>query len=211
MDIEADAFGTLSFEGDEDEVALSPEFEALSASFWATRSAYVAGTISHDLAASRFQTLRLRDSSGTEWTLGATSAAWYMRSPGATWSRSEVPPIGVQVDRAAVPLWVTAGVESMRELSEQGGRESEDGFNPFQRKSQPLLRSAAGNVRPKTDSDLDWVYEDWDEDDFSDGVPQSLDVSASVADAFGASAPVDRERPEDDGGFDLESLFIRPE
>lgn len=212
MGVEADAFGTLSFEDDADEVALSPEFEALSASFWATRSSYIAGTISHDIAASRFRTLRLRDASGAEWTLGATSAVWYVRSAGSNWTRSETPPVGVQVDRSSIPSWVTAGIESVSSADGSAAVDTQDdGFNPFQRKSRPLLTSNAGNVRPRTDSNLDWVYDDWDDEDFSDGLPASLDAARAVSDSFGASAPVDREVPDDDGGFDLESLFLRPE
>lgn len=211
MGVEADAFGTLSFDEDSDEVALAPEFEALSASFWSTRSAYVSGSISHELAASRFRELRLRDSAGSEWTIGATSSSWYIRTPGSAWQKSDAPPVGRRVEVSAVPQWVTSGIESV--VAEDGEAQSvaDEGFNPFQRKAQPLLNVSSGNVRPRSSSDLGWVYEDWDDEDFSDGVPDSLDSTRATSEAFGATAPAERERPDEGDGFDLESLFLKPE
>lgn len=215
MDIESDAFGTLSFDDVDDDVAsLSPDFEALSAAFWATRSSYISGGMPHELAALRFQALRLLDSSGTEWTLGATSSSWYTRAPGCPWSRSGVPPIAAVVSRTDVPLWVTAGIESVGDGSDTDSsdeRSREDGFNPFQRKSQPLLASSVGNVRPRSESDLEWVYEDWEAEDFSSGVPGSLDSARALSDSFSAEAPVDRVMGDPQEGFDLDSLFLKPE
>lgn len=210
----SDAFGTLSFDDDED--SGSSEFETLHASFWATRAAYVSGAISHSLAARRFQALRLSDSSGDVWTLGPTSASWYVRSPGGQWRRSESPPVGVSPVLSGSDAWLSIGIESfVREDGSDDGVSStvddETGFNPFQRKSLPLIDSSAGSLRPSLDADVAWVYEDWEEGDadFSAGAPESLSPAAAVDGSFGA-APVDRDGSSGES-FDIDDLFLRPE
>ncbi len=77
------------------------EFSLLVARFSQLLSRYHAGTIGTVELAEQLSAERISDTDGGEWTIGASSGAWYRRLPNEAWA--QVPPPGSHV-RAAVQL-----------------------------------------------------------------------------------------------------------
>jgi hypothetical protein len=72
---------------------LSDGFRRLEALWRETLSAYLAGKFTSEQAAERLSLLKAFDKLDTEWTLGATSKAWYRKLPGSSsWVMSPPPP-----------------------------------------------------------------------------------------------------------------------
>lgn len=103
--------GTLRSEFDTEE-ELAPAWTALMGVAEEVRMAYSKGEITGHEAAVALSSLRLKDRTGSEWTVGASSGEWYRRLSGAMgWVRS-APPVVVE----AVPegqAWIEGGYESL--------------------------------------------------------------------------------------------------
>lgn len=103
--------GTLRSELDEDDGGgLHPSFEVLAGLVVTVRTAYTSFRITPEQAARICSTLRLEGRDGNEWTVGATSGAWYRRRTGeSVWQKSPLPINVIPVD-GIVPTWLSNGI-----------------------------------------------------------------------------------------------------
>lgn len=188
--------GTLRSELDEDDDGgLHPSFEILAGLVVTVRTAYTSFRITPEQAAKICAQLRLEGRDGNEWTVGATSGAWYRRRTGETvWQKSPLPINVIPVD-GVVPKWLSDGIageilaaeksakaaaqsdeeDASTETTDAGGGDPMDAFtrgaiNPFQRKhvddSLPVVSASAPKIAPSADQmDVDWILEEWEEFD----------------------------------------------
>ena len=188
--------GTLRSELDEDDDGgLHPNFEILAGLVVTVRTAYTSFRITPEQAARICAQLRLEGRDGNEWTVGATSGAWYRRRTGETiWQKSPLPINVIPVD-GVVPKWLSEGIaaeilaaekatmaaaqsdeeDAGTETTDAGGGDPMDAFtrgaiNPFQRKhvddSLPVVAASAPKIAPSADQmDVDWILEEWEEFD----------------------------------------------
>jgi hypothetical protein len=159
-DLQDNLLGTLRSELDEDDDGLHPSFEILAGLVVTVRIAYTSFRISPRQAAEICADLRLNGRDGNEWTVGATSGAWYRRRSGETvWQKSPLP-INVLPVEGSVPAWMSEGISARIAAAEKNlqdaevvdaaavgtdgeedaAREGDDFFgkgviNPFQRKN----------------------------------------------------------------------------
>lgn len=181
--------GTLRSELDEDDDGgLHPSFEILAGLVVTVRTAYTSFRITPEQAARICASLRLEGRDGNEWTVGATSGAWYRRRTGETvWQKSPLPINVIPVDGAA-PKWLAEGIAgeilaaeqaAQRKADETDGDDGEDqehgthegdgsdifargAINPFQRKNvdESALPVVAANT-PKTVASSSAMDIDW--------------------------------------------------
>lgn len=181
--------GTLRSELDEDDDGgLHPSFEVLAGLVVTVRTAYTSFRITPEQAARICAMLRLEGRDGNEWTVGATSGAWYKRRSGETvWQKSPLPINVVPVD-GVVPKWLAEGIAgeildaekaTQRKADEADGvetEEQEDGahvgdggdlfsrgaINPFQRKNvDETSLPVAATGTPKTVASSSAMDVDW--------------------------------------------------
>lgn len=101
----AELLGTTRSGLDRDEVELHPDFQQLQRSIDDLLGAFVRGELDSRDVAQRLADARVVDDQGLEWTMGATTRAWYCRVPGGTWAEALPPLIYVgQRDGVADPL-----------------------------------------------------------------------------------------------------------
>lgn len=86
--------GTLRSELDVEGV-LPAQFVALYATFESALGAYQRNELTKIALAEHLRALRCRDSSGVEWTLGASSLQWYRRGESGAWQPATPPSVGV--------------------------------------------------------------------------------------------------------------------
>lgn len=185
--------GTLRSElDDDDDGGLHPSFEILAGLVVTVRTAYTSFRINPRQAAEICADLRLSGRDGNEWTVGATSGAWYRRRTGEkVWQKSPLPINVVPVDGRA-PAWLSEGVAARILAAEKDVAEAEevddgddvdagsgdvDGndlfgkgvINPFQRKNvdESSLPTAVVATTPGSPvsavGDVDWILEEWEE------------------------------------------------
>lgn len=91
--------------------------------------AYATHAIRNDELAELLKRLRVRDSEGGEWTIGASSMAWYRRTPGLPWSRSNAPGKHVVAVSAVPDLVAEARIlQQVRALAEEKERANDGRF-----------------------------------------------------------------------------------
>ena len=90
------------------EAPMSAEFSLLAARFSQLLAHYRTGELDPVDLAVQLSAERVQDTDGGEWTIGASSGAWYHRVPGGSWT--QVPPPGPHV-RAVVRLVADTGTE----------------------------------------------------------------------------------------------------
>jgi len=187
--------GTLRSELDEDDDGgLHPSFEVLAGLVVTVRTAYTSFRITPEQAARICAMLRLEGRDGNEWTVGATSGAWYKRRTGeSVWQKSPLPINVVPVD-GVVPKWLTEAIageildaekatqrkadedaqEDAQEELDHGGDGadlfSRGAINPFQRKSVdetaiPVVVPGTPKTVASSAMDVDWILEEWEEFD----------------------------------------------
>lgn len=186
--------GTLRSElDDDDNGGLHPSFEILAGLVVTVRTAYTSFRINPRQAAEICADLRLRGRDGNEWTVGATSGAWYRRRTGEkVWQKSPLPINVVPVEGGA-PAWLSEGIAARILAAEKAITEAaqvDDGddvdadsdvdttgndlfgkgvINPFQRKNvdEHSLPTAVVATTPGTPvsavGDVDWILEEWEE------------------------------------------------
>lgn len=185
--------GTLRSElDDDDDGGLHPSFEILAGLVVTVRTAYTSFRINPRQAAEICADLRLSGRDGNEWTVGATSGAWYRRRTGEkVWQKSPLPINVVPVEGGA-PAWLSEGVAARILAAEKAVAEADqvdDGddvddrsgevdsndlfgkgvINPFQRKNvdESSLPTAVVATTPGSPvsavGDVDWILEEWDE------------------------------------------------
>lgn len=231
--------GTLRSEFDEDDSTLHVEFETLATLVGAARSAFLAFRLTPEQAATICAGLRLTGSDGNEWTVGASSGAWFRRHQGdPTWVKTSMPldvaPVYVQR-----PLWLQEGIGSQLLAAEQQIRDQSDTaavdtsgergtINPFQRKDAEYEtttvltpRSTATPRMAPTDDNGDWLFAEWDglERDRSAKrpslprvLPEELQTDTALAAAIGdGDAPVERVGSDRDGDAPVERGSVSPE
>lgn len=129
-----DAFlGTLRSELDED-VALEGAFAELYARFGALRDSYDSGRLDARSFGLALRDLRVIDTDGYQWTIGATTGKWYRRNQqeGGQWASAPVPAgTGTLVDHTgqasgwAVEDWEQRRARRLREDAERARAEEE--------------------------------------------------------------------------------------
>lgn len=129
-----DAFlGTLRSELDED-VPLEGAFAELYARFGALRDSYDSGRLDARSFGLALRDLRVIDTEGYQWTIGATTGRWYRRNQqdGGQWASAPVPAgTGTLVDAAgqvagwAVEDWEQRRARRLREEAEKARMEVE--------------------------------------------------------------------------------------
>lgn len=129
-----DAFlGTLRSELDED-VALEGAFAELYARFGALRDSYDSGRLDARSLGLALRDLRVIDTDGYQWTIGATTGKWYRRNQqeGGQWASAPVPAgTGTLVDHTgqasgwAVEDWEQRRARRLREDAERARAEEE--------------------------------------------------------------------------------------
>jgi hypothetical protein len=77
------------------EAPMSAEFSLLAARYARLMSFYQSGEINGEQLAAQLAEERVWDTDGGEWTIGASSGAWYRRVAGEGWT--QVPPPGPHV------------------------------------------------------------------------------------------------------------------
>jgi len=181
--------GTLRSELDEDDDGgLHPSFEILAGLVVTVRTAYTSFRITPEQAARICAQLRLEGRDGNEWTVGATSGAWYRRRTGEiAWQKSPLPINVIPVD-GAVPKWLTDGIageilaaekatkveaQSDGDVAGDGdghvsgeGSDPMDAFtrgaiNPFQRKHVDESFPVVASGAPKITPSADQMDIDW--------------------------------------------------
>lgn len=108
--------GALASEVNEPDV-LDPAFAAIADMTERIVTAVRAGALAEVPAAEHLQVLRLQDSSGVQWAVGATSLRWYRKVPGGVWKLA-VPPqsaddaarVSSQAALGAMPTELVAGL-----------------------------------------------------------------------------------------------------
>ena len=206
--------GSLRSELDDGEDALHPYFEALNSAADTVRVNYVNWKLRSPAAAQLFQTLKISDIDGREWTVGAVTGGWFRREGSkSTWIAS-MPPTGVTPDFANVPAWYSKGIVNLvgEYLADESDLLKEDSdtkeseanklngglgmANPFQTKEVTRL-DLGGEIRNATTSDTDWLVEEWENS--QNGAATDLETVQTM-DAEAASAD-----------FAAEKLFLPPE
>lgn len=129
-----DAFlGTLRSELDED-VTLEGAFAELYARFGALRDSYDSGRLDARSFGLALRDLRVIDTDGYQWTIGATTGKWYRRNQqeGIQWASAPVPAgTGTLVDHTgqasgwAVEDWEQRRARRLREDAERARAEEE--------------------------------------------------------------------------------------
>lgn len=151
-DLPKSVFGTLKSELDESP-DISPEFLALEAGVQAVRLAYMDGKISAEHAGAILRDLKLIDVNDCTWTIGATSTRWYRKVKGGAWELS-VHPENVALGRD-IPEWVNTGVyEIISRYTGKGEKKEERKLAPVNLLPKPVI--------PNSDSDRDWLFEEWE-------------------------------------------------
>lgn len=101
-------FGTLRSEFDTEE-ELDAGWEALANAAETIRLAYIREELEAKDVASALGQLKLKDRSGAEWTIGASSGEWYRRtSSNNQWLRTPAPSLATP-DLNDAPDWVSEG------------------------------------------------------------------------------------------------------
>ena len=122
-------FGTLRSEFDTEE-ELDEGWEALAKAAETIRLAYIREELEAKDVASALGQLKLKDRSGAEWTIGASSGEWYRRtSSNNQWLRTPAPSL-VTPDLNDAPDWVSEGVAalipSLGSWGTEGEKETEE-------------------------------------------------------------------------------------
>jgi len=207
-DLQESLLGTLRSELDDDDAGgLHPSFEVLAGLVVSVRTAYTSFRISPEQAARICALLRLEGQDGNEWTVGATSGAWFRRRVGERpWQKAMLPLNVAPVDGTA-PAWLTDGVGGLILEAENANKQAAanatadkeaDGgdamagmINPFQRtvideQSVAAVGVTTGSERPHLPGgsieDVDWLLEEWEE------IEQAA-VERGPAGRLGALAP----------------------
>lgn len=211
--------GTLRSEFDDDDSTLHPEFETLSTLVSSVRSAYLAFRLTPEQAATICADLRLNGSDGNEWTVGATSGAWFRRRVGErAWTKTSMP-LDVEPVYDSAPSWLQEGIGGRLLVAEKQAREpvrverdeadetaTERGvINPFQRKDTGVEtitvvapRSSAQPRPVVAGDDADWLFEEWAELDrgpvvsrpqLPTNLPEDLQADRQLAETIDAQAP----------------------
>lgn len=174
--------GALRSELDDSDTGLHKTFETLASLAGTVRTAYLSYRITPEKAGELLQGLRILGGDGFEWTVGATSGAWFKRRHGETiWSKTAMP-LGIEPARGTEPAWVEQGIagqlvsaekqmrERMDAVRDERGDEQRDAFsegsiNPFQRKDTGGVAIAELGGTPRSSAaggDVDWLFEEWD-------------------------------------------------
>ena len=171
--------GSLRSELDEGEDSLHPYFVALYSAADTIRVNYISWKLRSAVAAQLFQTLKIVDIDGREWTVGAVTGGWFRRDGSkSTWIAS-MPPTGVTPNLSDVPAWYSKGMANLvaEHLADSGTVLQEDSdthesysvnqegglavANPFQ--TQEVTRLNVGEeIRNAITSDTDWLFEEWE-------------------------------------------------
>lgn len=110
--------GTLRSELDED-VSLDGAFAELYARFGALRNSYDTGKLDARSLGLALRDLRVIDTDGYQWTIGATTGKWYRRNQqdGGEWTSAQIPAgTGVLVDHTGQKAgWAVEDWEQRRE------------------------------------------------------------------------------------------------
>jgi hypothetical protein len=192
------SLGTLRSEFDDDETpsGVHPDFETLSGLMSTVRNAYMAYRLSPEQAATICAELRLLGNDGFEWSVGASSGAWYKRRTGeGSWSKSPMP-INVSPVYAQAPSWLNEGIanrimaaeKELKATAQNQEAPAEVAINPFQRKDMtdnPVVIPAGSKPRQtsRMGDDVDWLLEEWDSTTRTTSLPQNLpaDLDADQA------------------------------
>lgn len=204
--------GSLRSELDEGEESLHPYFVSLNSAADTVRAHYIGWKLRSSAAAQLFQTLKVTDIDGREWTVGAVSGGWFRRDGAkSTWTAS-MPPVGVTPNLSEVPVWYRDGVISLiavyladastvlqedSDTRESGAASS--GLlaaNPFQNMEGGKL-DVGTETRNVTTSDTDWLSEEWEN-------AQNNDQANLGTDKTPGHVPSSEE-------FSAEKLFLPPE
>lgn len=204
--------GSLRSELDEGEESLHPYFVSLNSAADAVRVHYIAWKLRSSSAAQLFQTLKVTDIDGREWTVGAVSGGWFRRDGAKSSWTASMPPVGVTPNLAKVPVWYNDGVTSLiaeyladesTVLKEDSDTRESDAdssgllaANPFQNMEGARLAVGA-EIRNATTSDTDWLSDEWEN-------AQSNDQANLGTDKTPGHVPSSEE-------FSAEKLFLPPE
>lgn len=233
--------GTLRSEFDDDGSVLHPGFETLSTLVSSVRAAFMSFRIGPEQAAELCRDLRLTSTDGYEWTMGATSGAWFRRKVGErSWIKSAMPLSVTPVDSG--PVWLQEGIghrllaaeqatSAKQEVvvAESAGRDTHAALNPFQStdtSSVPESQSTATFERgePRASavrssaSNYDWLLDEWETADRTrrDTLPGTLPASVRSDDALSSLltetvGPVDRDGASQGAEAPVERGGINPE
>lgn len=100
--------GTLRSEFDTAE-ELAEGWSALATAAEAVKLAYLRRDLTPEQTAEALAQLRLLDTNGSEWTVGATTGEWYRKNPGGTQWMKAPPPSVVMPDLMGAPRWIFEG------------------------------------------------------------------------------------------------------
>lgn len=170
--------GSLRSELDDSDDVLHPYFSTLVVLSDIVRAQYSNWKLKPEVAARVFQTLRLTDIDGREWTVGAITGGWFRRDNAkSVWSPS-LAPTGVTPTMVSLPDWVANGLEhvlaenladsaSLREESSSNkestpGADALLGINPFQRQDSVPIVALQGKSRAVSSGDNDWLLDEWE-------------------------------------------------
>lgn len=206
--------GSLRSELDDGEDSLHPYFVALNSAADTVRVNYVSWKLRSAAAAQLFQTLKIIDIDGREWTVGAVTGGWFRRDGSKSAWIASMPPTGVTPNLSNVPTWYRKGISNLvaEYLADAGTLLQEDSdtresdsiklegglvmANPFQSKEVTRL-NIGGEIRNATASDTDWLFEEWE--NAQKGESTALET-VEILDAEASSAY-----------FSAEKLFLPPE
>lgn len=169
--------GSLRSELDDSDDVLHPYFSTLVVLSDIVRVQYSNWKLKPEVAARVFQTLRLTDIDGREWTVGAITGGWFRRDNAkSVWSPS-LAPTGVTPTMVGVPDWVDNGLErilaenltdstSLREEDSSrketvSGADTLIGINPFQRQDSIPIVAIQSQSRAVSSGDNDWLLDEW--------------------------------------------------
>lgn len=206
--------GSLRSELDDGEDALHPCFVALNSAADTIRVNYISWKLRSPAAAQLFQSLKIIDIDGREWTVGAVTGGWFRRDGAkSTWIAS-MPPTGVTPNLANAPAWYSKGIVNLvaeyladegtllredSDIRESDSLKTEGGLamvNPFQSKEVTRL-NVGEEIRNATASDTDWLFEEWENS--QNGVSTAPEIVETS----------DEETPS--AAFSAEKLFLPPE
>ena len=204
--------GSLRSELDDSDDVIHPYFSTLVVLSDIVRAQYSNWKLKPEVAARVFQTLRLTDIDGREWTVGAITGGWFRRDNAkSVWSPS-LAPTGVIPPMVSLPDWVTNGLEhvlaenladsaSLREESSSNkesapGADALLGINPFQRQDSVPIVALQGKSRAVNSGDNDWLLDEWE--------------NAGNTDSLTTDKAEDLEKNEQDSLMP-EHLYLPPE
>jgi len=137
--------GGLKSEFDEG-YSLSVEFNSLIAAADNIRDKYVKFEIDAEIAAELFAKLKIKDTNGNDWTIGASSGSWYKRFPNEKQWISSNPPVGVDCDET-----FTIDFESIVHTQNTNNAPRSSGL-----KIEEFISEVEDNS-----SNKDWLLQEW--------------------------------------------------